>query len=167
MRAERRDTGLYVGLVGSRQFSLRRRHLARREIEHAKQHAEAAELDDDVLLLAEFGDPGSPLGEGFFLLAGVRSDPERPADMVPDDRRLREDTRQVSSSPAEIRAQRRYSAATGALAGSGFSPRNRGRTSLAKSVMLATVSAWSRKPPWPNIKRLPKPPTESCNALIC
>jgi hypothetical protein len=27
--------------------------------------------------------------------------------------------------------------------------------------MLATVSAWSRKPPCPNINRLPKPPTLS------
>jgi hypothetical protein len=28
------------------------------EVEHAEQHAEPAELDDDVLALAEFGDAG-------------------------------------------------------------------------------------------------------------
>jgi len=32
--------------------------------------------------------------------------------------------------------------------------------------MLATVSAWSRKPPCPNINRLPKPPTLSLSALV-
>jgi hypothetical protein len=31
---------------------------------------------------------------------------------------------------------------------------------------LATVSLWSRKPPWPNISRCPKPPTLSLSVLI-
>jgi hypothetical protein len=42
-----------------------------------------------------------------------------------------------------------YSAAT-AFLGSGLSSRKRGRTSFANSVIFATVSLWSRKPPWPN-----------------
>ena len=58
-----------------------------------------------------------------------------------------------------------YSAAT-AVFSCGLSSRRRGRTSLAKRVMLATVSAWSRNPPCPNISRLPKPPTLSWSSLI-
>jgi hypothetical protein len=58
-----------------------------------------------------------------------------------------------------------YSAAM-AFCGSGLSSRRRGMTSFAKSVMFATVSLWSRKPPWPNINRWPKPPTLSLSALI-
>ena len=58
-----------------------------------------------------------------------------------------------------------YSAAT-AFLGSGLSSRKRGMTSFAKSVMFATVSLWSRKPPWPNINKWPKPPTLSLSALI-
>jgi WD40 repeat protein len=58
-----------------------------------------------------------------------------------------------------------YSAAT-AFCASGLSSRNRGSTSFANSVMFATVSLWSRKPPCPNISKLPKPPTLSLSTLI-
>src|SRR5262252_670350 len=66
--AERRDAGLEIGLVGLRQLLRRGRRLARMEVEHAEQHAEPAELDDDVLALAEFGDAGLPYREGFLFL---------------------------------------------------------------------------------------------------
>ena len=58
-----------------------------------------------------------------------------------------------------------YSAAAAFLC-SGFSSRKRGMTYFAKSVMFATVSLWSKKPPWPNINKCPKPPTLSLSALI-
>ena len=67
---------------------------------------------------------------------------------------------------SDIAPSRYCAAATLARAGIGLSSRSRGITSIANSVILATVSAWSRKPPWPNINRLPKPPTLSCSALI-
>jgi hypothetical protein len=41
-----------------------------------------------------------------------------------------------------------------ALTGSGFSSRSRGSTALANRVMFATVSAWSRKPPWPKEQQM-------------
>jgi hypothetical protein len=71
VRAERGDAALDIRFVGARQFLRRRRRLARVEVEHAEQHAEPAELDDDVLALTEFGDAGLPYGEGFLLLVRV------------------------------------------------------------------------------------------------
>jgi hypothetical protein len=65
------------------------------EIEHTKCHAEPAELDDDVLRLCDLGDAGLPLRKGLGLLVLVRSDPDWPADMVDDDRGLREGAGEV------------------------------------------------------------------------
>src|SRR5439155_5445983 len=62
--AEGCDAGLDIGLVGARQLLRGRRCLARVEVEHAEQHAEPAELDDDILALAEFGDAGLPRRKG-------------------------------------------------------------------------------------------------------
>ena len=59
------------------------------------RHAEAAELDDDVLAFAELGDAGLPYREGFLLLVRVGADAERSADMVEDDRGLREGPSEV------------------------------------------------------------------------
>src|SRR5215471_15175017 len=72
--AERRDAGLDIRLVGARQLLRRRRRLARVEVEHAEQHAEPAELDDDVLALAEPGDAGLPRRECFLFLVRIRAD---------------------------------------------------------------------------------------------
>jgi hypothetical protein len=58
-----------------------------------------------------------------------------------------------------------YSAAA-ALRGPALSSRKRGIISFAKSVIFAIVSLWSKKPPWPNINKWPKPPTLSLSALI-
>ena len=51
--------------------------LALMEIEHAHQHSEAAELNDDFSMLGKFGDAGLPLCKGLGSLALVRSDPGR------------------------------------------------------------------------------------------
>jgi hypothetical protein len=53
-----------------------------------------------------------------------------------------------------------------ALRGSGLSSRRRGMTSFANNVMFATVSLWSRKPPWPNINKWPNPPTLSLSPFF-
>src|SRR5205823_7436037 len=71
------------------------RRPARVEVDHADQHAEPAELDDDVLALPEFGDAGLPYREGLLFLVRVWADAERSADMVQNDRRLREGARQI------------------------------------------------------------------------
>jgi hypothetical protein len=68
----------------ARQLLRRRRCLARVEGEHTEPHAEPAELDDDVLALAEFGDAGLPSRERFLPLVRIRADAERSADMVQD-----------------------------------------------------------------------------------
>jgi len=65
------------------------------EVEHAEQHAQPTELDDDVLVLTEFGDAGLPRCERFLFLVRVWADAERSADMVQDDCRLREGARQI------------------------------------------------------------------------
>ena len=74
--------------------------------------------------------------------------------------------RSTTSAQAGVVTQAYCAAAASAGARDGLSSRRRGNTSAANRVMLATVSAWSRNPPCPNIKRLPKPSTLSCNALI-
>ena len=71
-----------------------------------------------------------------------------------------------AGTPDDVYDQIKALSDSAAVFGSVLSSRRRGRTSWAKSVILATVSAWSRKPPWPNINKLPKPPTLSLSALI-
>ena len=68
------------------------------EVEHAEQHAQPTELDDDVLVLTEFGDAGLPRCERFLFLVRVWADAERSADMVQDDCRLREGAARSASS---------------------------------------------------------------------
>jgi hypothetical protein len=65
------------------------------KVEQAEQHAEPAELDDDILAFAEFGDAGLPHCEGFLFLVRIRADAERSADMVQDECGLREGARQI------------------------------------------------------------------------
>src|SRR5260370_20156447 len=62
-----------IGLVGARQLLRRRRRLVRVEVEHAEQHAEPAELDDDVLALAEFGDACLPRRARFIWWLGRKA----------------------------------------------------------------------------------------------
>src|SRR2546421_389550 len=62
-------------------------------------------------MLAEFGDAGLPLGKRLLLLVLVRPDPERSADMVEDDRRLREGARQIGL-PDDAGAQPAFAVAS-------------------------------------------------------
>src|SRR6516225_5861860 len=80
------DAGFDIGPVSGLEIGRRRRLLTRIEVEHAKPHAEPAELDDDVLRLRDLGDAGLPLRKGLGFMVLVGSDPDRPADMVEDDR---------------------------------------------------------------------------------
>ena len=120
----------------------------RSEASHAVSLCDMHAKYADVLPTAR--NPLAPQSAAFLRLFSISS---RPATPVP--RRLDQGSGRIGvpSPPGDL-----YSAAT-ALCGSGFSSRKRGRTSFANSVMFATVSSWSRKPPWPNINRWPKPPT--------
>jgi hypothetical protein len=48
------------------------------EVKHPEQHAQPAELDEDILALAELGDARLPQREGLFLFVVVRPNAERP-----------------------------------------------------------------------------------------
>jgi hypothetical protein len=100
-------------------------------------------------------------GEEADLLAGarnlVRDLPPHPDGNLRFAHDLQVDDREIAAH---------WAAAASAATRNGLSLRRRGITSLANKVMLATVSAWSRKPPCPNNNRFPKPPTLSCSALI-
>ncbi len=64
-------------------------------IEHADPHAEPAQLDRHVGALCQRRHVALPIGEGFLGPAGIGTDAQRPADMVQDDRRVGEGSRQV------------------------------------------------------------------------
>src|SRR5947208_16363772 len=64
-------------------------------IEAEQPHPEPAELHMHIGAARELCDAVLPLGEDFVALAGIRPDADRSADMVEDDRRLREGARQI------------------------------------------------------------------------
>src|SRR5438105_6546374 len=71
-------------------------------IEAEKPHAEPAELHMHIRAARELRDAVLPFGEDFVALPGIGADADRPADMVENDRRLREGARQIDKL-AELR----------------------------------------------------------------
>ena len=88
--AERLDARLDVLAPRRGEFLGRRRRVALVEVEAERGHADAAELDVDVRAFRQFADVLPPAGEDLLAAAGIGTDAEHAADMVEDDRRVRE-----------------------------------------------------------------------------
>src|SRR5947207_9007050 len=99
---ERLDVGLDIRPPQGRELFRAWRQFAGMHIEAEKPHAEPAELHMHIRAARELRDAVLPLGDDLVALAGVRPDADRSADMVENDRRLREGARQIDKL-AELR----------------------------------------------------------------
>src|SRR5690349_812277 len=100
--AEGRDAGLDIRPPQRRELLGARRQLALVHVEAEHPHAEAAQFHMHVGTRRQLLDARAPLGEDLVALALVAAEPDRAADMVETDRRLRESARQVDDI-AELR----------------------------------------------------------------